>query len=81
MTFNQNRQRVRKHQIPTVAWRHQQHVAEILHHPAAKQKKENFRRQEEERIAKRKKGNLDKKENRVIDDAVTSTREKNLFSS
>ena len=30
---------------------------------------------------KKKKGNLDKKENRVIDDAVTSTREKNLFSS
>jgi hypothetical protein len=27
------------------------------------------------------KRNLDKKENRVIDDAVTSTREKNLFSS
>jgi thiol:disulfide interchange protein len=40
----------------------------------------NKKKNELQKKSKRKR-NLDKKENRVIDDAVTSAREKNLFSS
>jgi hypothetical protein len=58
----------------------QQHVVEILGQPTRQKKKENFRRQEGRITKKGDKEISIKKENRVIDDAVTSTREKNLFS-